>query len=160
MTKEMSYTKNMRNGFTLVELIVVIAIIGILATVGVSSYSNVLSKSKMTKAQEDINELVKALKIEQIQTGSWVCGADGWCNITTTATWNAVATGLVPTYLESVPNDPWGRAYFYDGSPITECGVGQNSVCSSGNNGTFDSHNRADTTAQVDDVCVYIPSDC
>ncbi|MBP9691292.1 type II secretion system protein GspG [Candidatus Woesebacteria bacterium] len=150
----------MRNGFTLVELIVVIAIIGLLATVGVSSYTNILNKSKITKAEADVKEFVQAIKVEQIQTGTWINGANGSSNISSTATWNAAATGLVPTYLESVPNDPWGSAYFYDGAPDTECGAGANSVCSAGKNGTFESHNRADTTAQGDDICTYIPSDC
>jgi len=154
------YTESMNRAFTLVELIVVIAIIGILATIGVASYSNVLKNSKKTKAAADIKELVQALKIYNVQKGAWVCGSDdAYCNIITTATWNAVATGLVPTYLQSIPNDPWGRAYLYDGAPNTERTVGGNSVCSAGVDGVFESHNRADTTAQDDDVCIYMPFD-
>ncbi|MBP9691116.1 type II secretion system protein [Candidatus Woesebacteria bacterium] len=59
-----------KRGFTLVELIVVIAIIGLLATVGVSSYSNVLKSGRDTKRIQDANEIWKKLLIYKIQNGN------------------------------------------------------------------------------------------
>ncbi|PIZ63454.1 hypothetical protein COY16_01985 [Candidatus Roizmanbacteria bacterium CG_4_10_14_0_2_um_filter_39_13] len=151
----------MKSGFTLVELIVVISIIGMLATLGIASYQNVVKEARNTKTAADIEEMVKAIMIHNARTGSWVDGMDdSYGNIFTTATWNNSAQGLVPEYLDRVPNDPWDRSYFYDGTPNTECGLGANSVCSAGPDGVFESHNRADETAQDDDICVYIKSDC
>ncbi|MBP9690840.1 prepilin-type N-terminal cleavage/methylation domain-containing protein, partial [Candidatus Woesebacteria bacterium] len=82
-------TQHISSGFTLVELIVVIAIIGILATIGVSSYQNVLKKSKETKIQSDLDDLKKGILVARIATGKTLgqitgnyCSA---CNVCWTA---------------------------------------------------------------------------
>lgn len=153
----------MNKAFTLVELIVVIAIIGLLATIGISSYNNTLNESKRTKALADIKEIEDAIKIYNIRTGTWPCGSsvcNGSYNISTQATWNASTTGLVPTYLETVPLDPWGMPYFYDGAPNNECGEGEVSICSGGQNKTIESHNNPDIEVVGDDVCVFLQPDC
>ena len=62
----MKLTKNLKKGFTLVELVVVIAIVGILAGVGVAIYSGITKDAKETADGEILNQLNTQPK-EQVQ---------------------------------------------------------------------------------------------
>ncbi|NCS32348.1 prepilin-type N-terminal cleavage/methylation domain-containing protein [bacterium] len=135
-------------GFTLIELLVVIVIIGLLAGIGIASYQGSLERSRIGKAQSDVKELFDAVKRYSVLEGHWPPPN----NISTVAVWEDAATGLVPEYLESVPVDPWGTPYFYDGSPVSEPGQWQTSVCSAGPDQTFSSHN---VVPNGDDICKY-----
>jgi len=74
---------NFKKGFTLIELIVVIAIIGILATIGVSSYSNILKSARDTKRLSDVKDVWKALLHYKITNGDTPSTASyGECSAT------------------------------------------------------------------------------
>jgi len=80
-------------GFTLLELIVVIAIIGILATIAVPVYSDWIEKAKVTKAVSEIRNLEKEIIAYQIEQG-------------------AFPEGLEDIGRADMP-DPWGNPYEY-----------------------------------------------
>ncbi len=117
----------LQQGFTLVELIVVIAIIGLLATVGVSSYSNVLKSGRDAKRKADLQEFVTAVKLYQIQNGKGPAEV-GYCQssigndpgpcppASPTYSWdqNQTWTDLVTGgYLEKLPVDPLNNTTHY-----------------------------------------------
>lgn len=125
--KRIAGTNVLKNGFTLIELIVVIAIIGILATVGVSSYANVLKSARDTKRIADMKELLGAIKRFQIENGRGPTEV-GYCQSsignagvacpppTPTYEWerNATWTDLVGGgYLEALPIDPLNDTTYY-----------------------------------------------
>lgn len=104
-------------GFTLVELIVVIAIIGLLATIGVSSYQNIMRNARDAKRVSDAREIRTALAAYNAQHGQYPLSVD----VGGTHLWNGecdhpwgtgnldpedVIPGLVPDYLEEMPSDP------------------------------------------------------
>ncbi|MBP9690879.1 prepilin-type N-terminal cleavage/methylation domain-containing protein [Candidatus Woesebacteria bacterium] len=103
----------MKNGFTLVELIVVIAIIGLLATVGVSSYNNVLKTSRDTKRKADLAEIKKVLAFyyatngKYPQAGGCAYGSNCYVFSTSGASW---IPALIPNYTEALPIDPTNNA--------------------------------------------------
>lgn len=109
----------MRKGFTLVELIVVIAIIGLLATVGISSYTNILREARDTKREADLTELKKIIFGYHTFTGSYPSGpVDASASLCCETTGDSFANptnwiqGLVPTYAESLPVDPLNTATY------------------------------------------------
>ena len=105
-------------GFTLIELIVVIAIIGILATIGTSSYSNVLKSSRDTKRKTDMIELKKAILRYNIETGKYPAGPltgalqylSNGDSKTNPTDW---IIGLTPDYVNKLPTDPLGNSTNY-----------------------------------------------
>lgn len=67
--KTLPITSNIRSGFTLVELMVVIAIMAILATIGFSIFSGVQQNARDAKRREDIIAISNALEVNKV-TGS------------------------------------------------------------------------------------------
>jgi len=55
--------KNKKSGFTIVELLIVIVVIGILATITIVSYNGIQSKAKTVKKQSEISSMTKAVQL-------------------------------------------------------------------------------------------------
>lgn len=98
-------------GFTLLELLVVVAIIGLLAAfVGPRLFGNV-SKSEITTAKAQIEAFSRAIESYRLDTGKFPDTAQGLQVLVTkpadTARWNG------PYLQKDVPLDPWGNPYVY-----------------------------------------------
>lgn len=98
-------------GFTLLELLVVVAIIGLLAAfVGPRLFGNV-SKSEITTAKAQIEAFSRALESYRLDTGRFPDTAQGLNALVVrppdTPKWNG------PYLQKEVPLDPWGHAYVY-----------------------------------------------
>lgn len=63
--------KNTKKGFTLVELLVVIAILAILASVAVVGYTAFLDKAKDSKAETELHQIVTYINAELMDDGKW-----------------------------------------------------------------------------------------
>lgn len=98
-------------GFTLLELLVVVVIIGMLVAYVAPRYFQQIGKSEQTAALGQIDALGKALKTYRLDTGDFPPAQMGLAALTTRPDsedrWNG-------PYLESAaPNDPWGNPYVY-----------------------------------------------
>lgn len=69
--------KNRRNGFTIVELLIVIVVIAILATISIVAYTGIQARAHDTKRASDINQIKKALVAYNIMNGG-VRGVPGY----------------------------------------------------------------------------------
>ena len=58
-------------GFTLVELLIVIVIIGILAAISLVTYNGVQQRANLASVQQDMNNIVKKLEIYNVENGSY-----------------------------------------------------------------------------------------
>ena len=99
------------SGFSLVELMVVIVIIGLLATVVIINVMPAADRAATTKVRADIATLEQAIDIYKLDHLTYPPPAEGL---------QALVTGR---YIRRLPNDPWGNPYRYtvpgrDGRPF------------------------------------------
>ncbi len=96
-----------RKAFTLIELLVVIAIIGILAALILLSLRTARAKARDARRKSDLRQIKAALELYSSDNSENFPAAATNTNITT------ALTGLVPTYIKSLPTDPSGYVYYY-----------------------------------------------
>ncbi|MGN6702947.1 MAG: type II secretion system major pseudopilin GspG [Burkholderiaceae bacterium] len=100
-----------RHGFTLLELLVVIVIIGLLAAYVGPRYFAQLGKSEVTVAKAQIESFEKALDTYRLDVGRYPTTEEGLAALTARP---AAAPGWNGPYLKkAVPPDPWSHAYVY-----------------------------------------------
>jgi general secretion pathway protein G len=99
-------------GFTLIELMVVLVIIGVLAALIVPNVLDRADDARVTAARTDVNNLMQALKLYRLDNQRYPTTEQGLQALVT-------RPGTAPTppnwrpYLDKLPQDPWGRPYQY-----------------------------------------------
>ncbi len=117
---------NSRGGFTLLELVVNVAIIGILAAIAIPAYIAFRDKAKTAQVKSDLHTLQLAIEQLAIDTNKWP-GPNDVGKTADKEVWdlNSDDAGLAKAgiekfpnwqgpYVKSVPQDPWGSNYFFD----------------------------------------------
>jgi general secretion pathway protein G len=117
-------------GFTLIELMVVILIIGLLATIVVQNLRSATDRAKRVKAQADISQIKSGLDRYYLDAGSYPTSDQGLNALMTAPTSGNIPHDWEGPYLEKIPPDPWGNAYFYqsDGTNYTLKSFGADGV--------------------------------
>jgi general secretion pathway protein G len=109
MKKEMNNLKNQK-GFTLVELIVVMVIIGLLASLVYVKFIGRVGESKSNAAKAQVEIFNQALELFRLDTGRYPTTAEGLNALVVDPgieNWNG------PYLKKAIPNDPWKRPYNY-----------------------------------------------
>lgn len=150
-----NFRKQFQSGFSLVELVLVIGLLGIFAVGGFGAYSNSQRNVRDTKRKADLESIKQALEQYKTAFGQYpsesTCdsssGSFGGCTCVQAENscsplgtdWSGVssiATGLIPRFITDLPVDPKNtNKHFYYYEPVcnesqTVCGV--NVTCSTG----------------------------
>jgi general secretion pathway protein G len=104
--------RRVQAGFTLIELMVVLVIIGVLAALIVPNVLDRADDARATAARTDVNNLMQALKLYRLDNQRYPGGDQGLQALVAKPTVGAIPPNWKP-YLEKLPNDPWGRPYQY-----------------------------------------------
>ncbi|MBP0944636.1 type II secretion system major pseudopilin GspG [Pseudomonas alliivorans] len=98
-------------GFTLIEIMVVVVILGILAAIVVPKVLDRPDQARATAARQDIGGLMQALNLYRLDNGRYPNQNQG-LKVLVERPAN-VSKNNWRSYLERLPNDPWGRPYNY-----------------------------------------------
>ena len=103
--------KNTR-GFTLIEVLVVVMILGILAALIIPRLMDRPDEAKRVAAKVDISSLVQAVKMYRLDNGTYPTTDQGLQALVQRPTTNPVPNNWKP-YIDRLPKDPWGSDYQY-----------------------------------------------
>jgi len=107
-----SVYRQLQAGFTLIELMVVLLIIGVLAALIVPNVLDRADDARVTAARTDVTNLMQALKLYRLDNQRYPTAEQGLQALLTKPT-----TAPVPNnwknYLDQLPKDPWGSPYVY-----------------------------------------------
>ncbi|MGE8333967.1 type II secretion system major pseudopilin GspG [Pseudomonas laurylsulfatiphila] len=111
MNQHLRYARRTQSGFTLLELLVVLVVLGLLAGIVAPKYFAQLGRSEVKVAKAQIEGLSKALDIYRLEVGHYPSTEQGLQALVTAPADEPRWTG--PYLQKKLPQDPWGHNYNY-----------------------------------------------
>ncbi len=103
-----------QRGFTLIEIMVVVVIMGILAAIVVPKIMSRPDQAKVVKAKQDVLAIQSALDLYKLDNGEYPSTDQGLqALVQKPSSGDAPANWKAGGYLKELPKDPWNRAYHY-----------------------------------------------
>ncbi len=102
--------RRLQAGFTLIELMVVLVIIGVLAALIVPNVLDRADDARVMAARTDVNNLMQALRLYKLDNQRMPTSEQGLQALIARPTVGTIPQNWKP-YLDKLPNDPWGQPY-------------------------------------------------
>jgi general secretion pathway protein G len=114
MIKKVPRHHSRAQGFTLIELMVVIVILGILAGLIVPRIMGRPEEAKQLKAKMQMESIATALKLFKLDNGNYPTTAQGlMALVEQPETGNQIKNWRKGGYMDKIPKDPWGNDFVY-----------------------------------------------
>lgn len=97
----------LQRGFSLIEIMVVVVIMGVLAALIVPNVMDRPDQARMIAARQDIGAIMQALKLYRLDNGRYPSTEQGLAALL------GDGQGRGARYMDRLPNDPWGTPYQY-----------------------------------------------
>ncbi len=101
-----------RDAFSLIEIMVVVVILGILASIVVPKILSRPDEARVVKAKSDILNIQNALELYKLDNGNYPTTDQGLLALSEKPSQDPIPNNWKP-YLQKLPKDPWGRDYLY-----------------------------------------------
>ncbi|WP_211091403.1 type II secretion system major pseudopilin GspG [Pseudothauera rhizosphaerae] len=105
-------TPRHQGGFSLIEIMVVVVIMGVLAALIVPNLMDRPDQARATAARQDVGALMQALKLYRLDNSQYPSAEQGLRALVEKPTAGRMPPNWRP-YLERLPADPWGNPYHY-----------------------------------------------
>jgi general secretion pathway protein G len=103
---------NLQRGFTLIEIMVVVVIMGILAALVVPKLMGRADDARIVAAKQDISTIMQALKLYKLDNQRYPTTEQGLTALLSKPTTGPAANGWkTGGYVDKLPKDPWGNPY-------------------------------------------------
>lgn len=109
----MKLTHRQQSGFTLIEVMAVVVILGLLVTLVVPNVLGQQEKAQMKKAKIDIQMLSSALSMYKLDNYNYPSTSQGLNALEKKPSGTPEATNWTSSYVPRLPKDPWGKPYLY-----------------------------------------------
>lgn len=109
MNKQENRALARQQGFTLIELMVVVVILAVLAAIAVPKLMDRPDEARIVKVKQDISAMSSALQLYKLDNYRYPTTDEG---LEALVTRPSDAANWKP-YMDRLPNDPWGKAYIY-----------------------------------------------
>jgi len=102
-----------QQGFTLIEIMIVIVIIGVLASLVIPRIIDRPDQARAIKAKQDMRTMEASLQLYKLDNFTYPTQQQGLLALVKRPTQGAPAANWSGPYLERLPKDPWGGEYYY-----------------------------------------------
>lgn len=102
-----------QHGFTLIEIMVVVIILGILAAIVAPNVIGRIDDAQITKAKQDIRGIESALKFYRLDNFTYPTTEQGLDALVNKPADPNITRWKAGGYLDRLPEDPWGNPYQY-----------------------------------------------
>ncbi len=107
------HTQHKQTGFTLLEILVVVVILGILASLVLPNFLGRTDQARTIAAKHDIQSLVGVLKLYKLDNGDYPTTSQGLQALVSKPDSDPRPRNWKQPYIERLPKDPWDRPYQY-----------------------------------------------
>jgi general secretion pathway protein G len=148
--------KNRTNGFSILELLIVVAIIGILSLIVISNYLTAMTRARQKRTMADMRTIAIAWESRAGETRAYNAAGATFSVPVTPITVGSLSALLVPTYLKNLPKvDGWGKSLDFSADAATNAKT--YAIRSAGADGAF-SGNAYETGTTTDKDCDIVYS--